>query len=50
MISAKKISIRKHAIKNPNVIKEIINKTQVQGKNSNSLSSIIDNVLKLKQS
>lgn len=42
------ISKRKHAIKNPNVIKEIINKAQEQGKNSNSLDSIIDNILKLK--
>ena len=43
------ISKRKHAIKNPNVIKEIINKAQEQGKYSNSLNNIIDNILNLKQ-
>lgn len=43
------ISKRKHAIKNPNVIKEIINTAKEQGKNIDSLNRIIDKILELKQ-
>jgi hypothetical protein len=41
---------KKYAKKNPSVISTIIQKAQAQGKNSNSLNSIIDNILMLKTS
>jgi predicted ATP-dependent endonuclease of OLD family len=42
------ISTKKHAIKNPNVITDIINKAKEQGKTSKSLEEILKKILMLK--